>query len=108
METGVMHTCKSLDMGADIEGVDTAIIMSGDSSNISKKQKIGRAIRFKEGRIGEVFTFVIKGTTEENWFSKSNKDLEFITVQDYHLEDLLKGNELKELPNQNDDVIFTL
>lgn len=95
LDVGVLNTCKALDVGADIEGVNIGIILSGDSSNISKKQKIGRAIRFSENKIAEIFTFVIKGTAEESWFAKSNKNLEYETIQDSQLDDLLDGKELK-------------
>ncbi len=104
---GVLNTCKALDVGADIQGVDLGIIMSGDSSNISKKQKIGRAIRFAEDKVAEIFTFVVKGTAEEAWFQKSNKTLEYTTIQDHQLDDLLDGKELKD-SDQNDEFIFLL
>lgn len=105
---GVMNTCKALDVGADIEGVNLGIIMSGDSSNISKKQKIGRTIRFSENKIAEIFTFVIKGTAEEAWFKKSNKNLEYEVIEDYQLDDLLNGNELTEKSTDLNDFIFIL
>lgn len=95
-QLGVFHTCKALDVGADIQGITVGIILSGDSSEIAKKQKIGRTIRFKEGKVAEIFTFVIKGTAEEQWFKKSNKDLNYEIIQDYQLDDLLNGNEIQE------------
>lgn len=40
--TGVLNSCKALDVGADVKGVDTIIILSGDSSSITKRQRIDK------------------------------------------------------------------
>ena len=106
-EFGVLNTCKALDVGADIEGVTLAILLSGDSSKISKKQKLGRAIRFKEDKVAEIFTFVIKGTVEEQWFTKSNANLDYEIIQDYQLDDLLNGKEVQE-SDEDLTFLFTL
>ena len=34
--------------------------------------KRGRGIRFEEGKVTEVFTLVLVGTSEENWFKNSS------------------------------------
>lgn len=95
-ETGVINTNKMFDVGVDIPGVNTGIVLSGDSSVITKSQRVGRFIRYAPGRVGEVWNLVIKGTVEEKWFEKSNSDLDYETVEDYQLDDLLNGNEYRE------------
>ena len=62
--SGVLCTSKAADQGADISGLSVAVIMSTDSSKIRKTQRIGRTIRFEEGKTAELFTLIIKGTQE--------------------------------------------
>ena len=63
-ESGVMNTSKAADEGLDIDGVDVEIILHTDSSKIRKGQRLGRSIRFKEGKTAEIFTLIIAGTQE--------------------------------------------
>lgn len=107
LEVGVLNTCKALDVGADIEGIDLAIVLSGDSSFASKRQKLGRAIRFKENKIAEIFTFVVTGTADEQWFQKSNKGLEYEVIQDYQLDDLLDGKEVQD-SSEDQEFLFII
>lgn len=65
-ESGVLCTSKSADQGVDIKGLSVGIIMSVDSSRIRKTQRVGRVIRFEEGKCAEMFTLVIRGTQELN------------------------------------------
>src|SRR5690606_25474013 len=97
---GVLNTCKALDLGMDVRGVNTAIIISGDSSEITKRQRMGRAIRFAPDKVAELWTFVLKGTTEEKWFEKSNSNLDYTTVRSDQLQDFLDGKELKDSGNK--------
>jgi superfamily II DNA or RNA helicase len=62
--TGVLNTSKSADQGVDCKGVNLEVILHTDSSKIRKVQRLGRSIRFEEGKIAEIFTLVIAGTQE--------------------------------------------
>ncbi len=93
---GVINTCKALDVGADVKGVNTAIIISGDSSSITKRQKIGRAIRKEEEKVAELWQFVIKGTVEEEWFRKSSEKLKYTTIDEQQLDDFLEIGSYEE------------
>jgi superfamily II DNA or RNA helicase len=62
---GVLSTSKSCDAGVDIKGLSVGVILSGDSSKTRTTQRIGRIIRFEEGKVSEMFTLVIRNTIEE-------------------------------------------
>jgi superfamily II DNA or RNA helicase len=91
MKTGVIHTAKSLDEGADVPGLDLAIILCNTSSQTQKTQRLGRVIRYEEGKEAEVFTLVIKGTMEESWHSTSTAGKNYIEITEDELTDILNG-----------------
>lgn len=103
--TGVLNTAKAIDVGADLKDVTVGIILSGDSSTITKKQRNGRALRYAEDKTAELWQFVIKGTTEEKWFEKANGGTDFITIQDHELEAFLDTG---ILPKKESSFSFTL
>ena len=72
--SGVLNAVKSMDAGVDISGLNLAIILSNSSSSTQKTQRVGRIIRYEEGKLSEVFTLIFPDTMENNWFLNSNKD----------------------------------
>lgn len=107
---GVMHTAKSLDEGADIKGLNLAIILSNTSSQTQKTQRLGRVIRFEEDKEAEVFTLIIKGTMEEHWFNTSTSGKEYIEITESELDEILKGSESENIVHEakESDLIFRL
>jgi superfamily II DNA or RNA helicase len=103
---GVLNTSKMLDEGADIPGLSVAVILGYDSSPTSKTQRIGRVIRKAENKVAEVFTLVIKGTVEEEWFRKSTGSKDYITLADSDLLNLLEGREFTPKKNKETKMIF--
>ena len=93
-ESGVMNTSKAADEGLDIDGVDVEIILHTDSSKIRKGQRLGRSIRFKEGKTAEIFTLIIAGTQEMKWLANS-KISKVITITEEQLDMVLAGEEVK-------------
>ena len=63
-EFGVLNTSKACDEGLDIQGVNLEIILHTDSSKIRKSQRVGRGVRYEEGKVAEIFTLVLRGTQE--------------------------------------------
>ena len=102
-ETGVLNSNKSINTGTDIPGLNTAIILSGNSSSIIKQQTLGRVIRYAPGKEAEVFTLIIKGTMEESWHSKSTKSNSYITISEENLMKILKGEKFTSLKNVEKD-----
>ena len=97
---GVLSTSKSCDAGVDIKGLSVGIILSGDSSKTRTTQRIGRIIRFEEGKVSEMFTLVIKGTIEETWYNNSNSNQQYITIDESQLDIVLSGKEISTRPKK--------
>lgn len=91
---GVIHTSKIADEGLDVDGLNLAIITGFTSSQIAKRQRIGRTIRFAPNKEAEVFTLVLNHTQEDKWFKKSSEDLYYVEITEDELDDILDGKEL--------------
>lgn len=91
---GFMHTSKAADQGLDCKGINLEIILHTDSSKIRKVQRIGRAIRFEDGKTSEIFTLVLKGTQELNWFNNSNTS-KVVTINEEQLDKVLAGESIE-------------
>ena len=97
---GFLHTSKAADQGLDCQGINLEIILHTDSSKVRKTQRIGRAIRFEEGKTSEIFTLVLKGTQEVNWFNNSNTS-KVITINEEQLERVLNGESIETREREN-------
>lgn len=106
MKVGVLNTSKALNEGADIQGLNLAIILSNTSSKTEKTQRIGRVIRFSPNKVAEIFTLVLRGTVEEEWFNKSNADKKYITIDEEQLMHVLKHEEFKECKSEPVKMVF--
>lgn len=106
MEVGVLNTSKALNEGVDIQGLNLAIILSNTSSKTEKTQRIGRVIRFSPNKVAEIFTLVLRGTVEEEWFTRSNADKKYITIDEEQLMHVLKYEEFKECKSKPLKMIF--
>lgn len=82
----IMNTAKAVDEGADIYGVDMAIIVSYSSTERQLRQRIGRAIRYFEGKHAVIVVLYIKSsrykTQELKWLKTASKGLQLIWVDD--------------------------
>ena len=104
LKTGTIHTAKSLDEGADIQGLNLAIILSNTSSQTQKTQRVGRVIRKEEGKIAEIFTLVLKGTVEENWFTNSMENKPYIEINLEELDEILNGGKSDNLVQEGQEL----
>ena len=77
----------------DCKGVNLEVILHTDSSKIRKVQRLGRSIRFEEGKIAEIFTLVIAGTQEVKWLGNS-KTSKVITINEEQLDQILAGDSI--------------
>lgn len=92
---GCLNSVKKLVEGANIDGVNVAIMLGIDSSETRATQARGRAIRFKEGKHALIFNLIINNTVETDWFTKSHQKSSFITIDEQGLNDVLSGKEPK-------------
>ena len=95
LKTGVINTAKALDEGSDIPGLNLAIVLSNSSSQTQKTQRVGRVIRYEEGKEAEIFTLVLAGTVEENWFNHSSAGKTFIEISEDELDIILNNKEIE-------------
>ena len=100
LKTGVINTAKSLDEGADVPGLNLAIILCNTSSSTQKTQRVGRVIRYEEGKEAEIFTLVIRGTNEENWYNTSTAGKNYIEISEDELPAILDGIESSNLEKE--------
>lgn len=94
--TGVLHTIKKVIEGMDVKGLSVAINLGLDSSEIKAIQKLGRIIRFEEGKEAEMFNIVINNTAEVTWFKNSHKNSNYITIDEQNLKKVLNKEEYSE------------
>lgn len=99
--SGVLSSVDALREGMDVPGVSTAILLGFNSSMLKKVQTVGRVIRKEEDKKAEVFTLVIKGTIEEQWFAKSSKNVSYLTIDENDLNNLLTNTCVKQ-----EDVLY--
>lgn len=97
---GVIHSSKSCDQGVDIRGLSVGIILSTDSSKIRKTQRNGRICRFEEGKTAELFTLVIRGTQEWNWFQNS-VTTNYTVINESQLDKVLAGEIIETREREN-------
>lgn len=103
-KSGVLNTSKACDEGIDIHGVNLEVILHTDSSKIRKTQRVGRGVRFEEGKISEIFTIVLRGTQEVNWFNNSTTS-KVITINETQLEKVLAGEIIET--REHDNIVNT-
>lgn len=110
LKTGCIHSSKALMEGIDIEGLNLAIILCGNSSATAKTQTIGRVIRYEEGKEAEVFTLVLRGTMEENWYSTATAGKNYIEINEEELTAVLAGVETSNITKEAvaSDLLFRL
>lgn len=101
---GVLNSSKSAETGLDLKGINTEIIMYTNSSKIRKTQVLGRALRAEEGKNTEIFTLILRGTQEYNWFQNSNTS-SVIYINESQLDRVLAGEQIET--REHDNIINT-
>lgn len=92
LSSGVINTVKKFDEGMDIPGLNVAIMLGIDSSRTRATQRTGRVIRKEPGKQVEIFTFVIRGTVEEEWYNNSHPNTSsVVTIDEENLMHVLRG-----------------
>lgn len=91
LSSGVLNSGKMLEEGITIPNLNIGILVSYDSSRISLIQKLGRILRYEEGKEAMLFVLVIKNTVEESWVNKALGTLKYETLDEEQLDNLLNG-----------------
>ena len=69
-------------------------------------QRLGRTIRFEEGKTAEVFNIIINQTVECKWFQNSHSKQPYITIDEEGLDAVLQGKEPKPYTKKIKDFQF--
>lgn len=94
---GVMSAVNGISLGVELNGCNLGIMLCNNSSFDAKEQKLGRLLSPRsDGVIPEAFTFVLKNTVEEEWFRRSTKENDYITITETMLKRLLDGEDILE------------
>jgi len=70
-----------LDEGIDVPDADVAVILSGSGSERQLMQRIGRVLRYREGKVATVIEIVTRNTIEEKIAERRCKALSFYGVK---------------------------
>ena len=97
---GVLHSSKAADCGVDVKGLSVGIILSTDSSKIRKTQRNGRICRFEDGKTAELFTLLIRGTQEVNWF-RNSATTSYQVINEEQLDKILNGEKIETRQHEN-------
>lgn len=103
---GVLNTVMKLNEGFNCPDISVSVILGFNSSSTTKKQRIGRVIRQKEGKVAEVFALVLKGTVEEEWFRKSTSTGRYIPISEENLIDVLQGRPFNPKKKKQTKMMF--
>jgi superfamily II DNA or RNA helicase len=67
----VLSTARALDEGFNVEGIEVAIIASYTSSKRQNIQRMGRALRFIEGKKAMIVNMYVRSSQEEKWLKEA-------------------------------------
>lgn len=73
--TGILCSTKALNQGLDVPDVGVGIIAGLESKTLSMVQRVGRLIRFKEGKRGRIYILYVPDSQEEKWLDSATKTL---------------------------------
>ena len=72
--TRAIISSSALNEGANLNDVSLAIIASGTSKEKDFIQRLGRAVRLKEGKEAYMIRLYVEGTKEQSWLAKSQEN----------------------------------
>ena len=71
----VLCSTKALNQGFDVPNANMGIICGITSKSLSMIQRVGRLVRFQEGKVGEIIILYVKDSQEEKWLKNAVKNL---------------------------------
>ena len=72
----VLCSTKALNQGLDVADATMAVICGLTSKGLTMIQRVGRIIRYQEGKIGKIYILYVKDSQEEKWLNSSVKTLD--------------------------------
>lgn len=71
----VLISVKALDEGFNLPQIDSAIIASSSLQERQTIQRIGRPLRYQEGKTAKIYNLVVENSKEESWLKKRMKSI---------------------------------
>jgi len=71
----VLCSTKALNQGLDIPDANMGIMCGITSKALPMIQRIGRLIRFQEGKVGKIYILYVENSQEEKWLKNAVKSL---------------------------------
>ena len=71
----VLCSTKALNQGFDVPNANMGIICGITSKSLSMIQRVGRLIRFQEGKTGRIVILYVENSQEEKWLKQATKNL---------------------------------
>ena len=71
----ILCSTKALNQGFDVPNANMGIICGLTSKSLSMIQRVGRLIRFQEGKVGDIHILYVKDSQEQKWLENAVKDL---------------------------------
>ena len=75
----VLCSTKALNQGLDVPDASVGIVCGLTSKALSMIQRVGRLIRFQEGKQGKIYILYVENSQEEKWLKSSVRGLKNIT-----------------------------
>ena len=75
----VLCSTKALNQGFDVADATMAVICGLTSKALTMIQRVGRIIRYQEGKRGKIICLYVKDSQEEKWLRSSVKKLNNVT-----------------------------
>lgn len=69
-KVNLIATAKALNEGANIKRLTYGIVAAGTSKERDLVQRVGRAVRFEEGKQATIIQLYVPGTQDEKWLRK--------------------------------------
>ena len=71
----VLCSTKALNQGFDVADATMAVICGLTSKALTMIQRVGRIIRYQEGKQAKIYVLYVKDSQEEKWLKSSVKSL---------------------------------
>lgn len=78
-DADVLCSTKALNQGFNVPNASIGVICGLTSKSLSMIQRLGRLLRFKEEKTGQVYILYVEDSQEEKWLKEAVKDLRNIT-----------------------------
>lgn len=66
----VVSAVKAIEEGLDVDDLEMAVLVSGNSTKRQYIQRIGRSLRIKGEKVAVIINIYIYGTQDQNWLKK--------------------------------------